>query len=336
MKNFCVSDIPMESVTLDDMSAMFAEIDERVRRAHSLEEVVPILRESYYRLRTQVLEDYITKEMENRPIEAKPDANKLDGIPVKVWPDENVLDKNLVTMENMTDSDTVTVTTYYKPGNSFRAPGVSSTSNMPTTPIPRPAEVPKEFCKSRADGKVQPGEIIYLNLDGHWRPYRVMANVDGATRLLGLFSIGEINETEPQYLGSLSSQYCDNWCRDIVNRGQNIENHLKLSKMGTLAFYVHIPDWKELQADCKAIHGDIASVWYNDDDLSNIQVYTGRTGMTSILNGEDGELYEFHSANSEDNEGCFPFEVRPSLTLRLGCLPYYYDPADCVVLEEFF
>ena len=309
MKNFCVSDIPMESVTLDDMSMMFAEIDERVRRAHSLEEVVPILRESYYRLRTLVLEDYITKEMEN-----KPDADKSDEVLVKVCPDESV-------------------TSYYKPDSSTNA---YNTSDMLTRPIPRPVEVPKEFCASRADGKVQPGEIIYLNLDGHWRPYRVMANVDGATRLLGLFSIGEINETEPQYLGSLSSQYCDNWCRDIVKRGQNIENHLKLSKMGTLAFYVHIPDWKELQADCKAIHGDIASVWYNDDDLSNIQVYTGRTGMTSILNGEDGELYEFHSANSEDNEGCFPFEVRPSLTLRLGSLPYYYDPADRAVLEEFF
>lgn len=314
MKNFCVSDIPMESVTLDDMSTMFAEIDERVRRAHSLEEVVPILRESYYRLRTRVLEDYITKEMENKPIEAKPDANKLDGIPVEVCPDESV-------------------TSYYKPDSSTNA---YNTSDMPTTPIPRPAEVPKEFCKSRADGKVQPGEIIYLNLDGHWRPYRVMANVDGATRLLGLFSIGETNKTEPQYLGSLSSQYCDNWCRDIVNRGQNIENHLKLSKMGTLAFYVHIPDWKELQADCKTIAGDLTSAWYNDDDQSNIRVYTDHIGMTSILNGEDGELYEFHSANSEDNEGCFPFEVRPSLTLRLGSLPYYYDPADRAVLEEFF
>lgn len=335
MKNFCVSDIPMESVTLDDMSTMFAEIDERVRRAHSSEEVVSILRESYYRLRTRVLEDYITKEMENKPIEAKPDVNKLDGIPVKVWPDESVSDTNLATVENMTGPDTVTVTTYYDLESLSRVPNVSSTSNMPTTPIPHPAEVPKEFCKSRADGKVRPGEIIYLNLDGHWRPYRVMANVDGATRLLGLFSIGDINETESQYLGSLSSQYCDVWCSDIVKRGQNIENHLKLSKMGTLAFYVHIPDWKELQADCKTIAGDLSSAWYNDDDQSNIQVYRGRIGMTSILCGEDGELYEFHSANSEDNESCFPFEVHPSLTLRLGSLPYYYDPADRAVLEEF-
>ena len=327
MKNFCVSDIPMESVTLDDMSTMFAEIDERVRQAHSLEEVVPILRESYYRLRTRVLEDYIIKEMEN-----KLDANKLDGISVKVWPDESVSDKSLENVEYTTSSNTVTT---YNPGSSFRAPNVSSTSNMPTTPIPHPFEVPQEFCKSRADGKVQPGEIIYLNLDGHWRPYRVMANVDGATRLLGLFSIGEINEAESQYLGSLSSQYCDVWCSDIVKRGQNIENHLKLSKMGTLAFYVHIPDWKELQADCKTIGGDLTSAWYNDDDLSNIQVYTGRTGMTSILCGEDGELYEFHSANSEDNEGCFPFEVHPSLTLRLSSLPYYYHPVDRAVLEEF-
>jgi hypothetical protein len=334
MKNFCVSDIPMESVTLDDMSTIFAEIDERVRRAHSLEEVVPILRESYYRLRTRVLEDYIIKEMENKPIEAKPDADKPDGILVKVWPDESAPDKSLENVEYTPGSNTTAI--YCNPGSSFRAPDVSSVSSLPITPIPRPAEVPKEFCKSRADGKVQPGEIIYLNLDGHWRPYRVMANVDGATRLLGLFSIGEINETEPQYLGSLSSQYCDNWCGDIVKRGQNIENHLKLSKMGTLAFYVHIPDWKELQADCKTIAGDLTSAWYNDDDQSNIQVYTGRTGMTSILNGEDGGLYEFHSANSEDNEGCFPFEVRPSLTLRLGSLPYYYDPADRAVLEEFF
>lgn len=309
MKNFCVSDIPMESVTLDDMSTMFAEIDERVRRAHSSEEVVPILRESYYRLRTRVLEDYIIKEMEN-----KPDADKSGEALVKVYPDESV-------------------TSYYKPDSSTNA---YNTSDMPTTPIPRPAEVPKEFCKSRADGKVQPGEIIYLNLDGHWRPYRVMANVDGATRLLGLFSIGDINEKEPQYLGSLSNQYCDDWCSDIVKRGQNIENHLKLSKMGTTKYYVHIPDWKELQTDCKAITSDLSSAWYNDNDLSNIQVYTGQIGMTSILCGEDGELHEFPCGEvAYDCMDCFPAEVHPSFTLRLDSLPYYYHPVDRAVLEEF-
>lgn len=318
----------MESITLDDLCEAFSEMDERVRRAHSVEEVVPILREAYFRLRTRVLEDYITKEMKN-----KLDANKLDGISVKVWPDESVSDKSLENVEYTTSSNTVTT---YKPGSSFRAPNVSSTSNMPTTPIPNPFEVPQEFCKSRADGKVQPGEIIYLNLDGHWRPYRVMANVDGATRLLGLFSIGEINEKEPQYLGSLSSQYCDNWCGDIVKRGQNIENHLKLSKIGATKYYVHIPDWKELRADCEAIAGDLTSAWYNDDDLSNIQVYTGRTGMTSILCGEDGELHEFpYGEVANDCMDCFPAEVHPSFTLYLGSLPYYYNPVDRAVLEEF-
>ena len=324
----CVTDITMESITLDDLCEAFSEMDERVRRAHSSEEVVPILRETYFRLRTRVLEDYITKEMEN-----KPDANKLDGISVKVWPDESVSDKSLENVEYAIGSNTVTT---YKPGSSFCAPNVSSTSNMPTTPIPHPFEVPQEFCKSRADGKVQPGEIIYLNLDGHWRPYRVMANVDGATRLLGLFSIGDINEKEPQYLGSLSSQYCDNWCSDIVKRGQNIENHLKLSKMGTLAFYVHIPDWEELRADCEAITSDLTSAWYNDNDLSNIQVYMGRTGMTSILCGKDGGLHEFpYGEVADDCMDCFPAEVHPSFTLYLGSLPYYYNPVDRAALEEF-
>lgn len=324
----CVTDITMESITLDDLCEAFSEMDERVRRAHSVEEVVPILREAYFRLRTRVLEDYITKEMKN-----KLDANKLDGISVKVWPDESVSDKSLENVEYTTSSNTVTT---YKPGSSFRAPNVSSTSNMPTTPIPHPFEVPQEFCKSRADGKVQPGEIIYLNLDGHWRPYRVMANVDGATRLLGLFSIGDINEKEPQYLGSLSNQYCDDWCSDIVKRGQNIENHLKLSKMGTAKYYVHIPDWKELRADCEAITSDLTSAWYNDDDLSNIQVYTGHIGMTSILCGEDGELHEFPCGEvAYDCMDCFPAEVHPSFTLRLDSLPYYYHPVDRAALEEF-
>lgn len=305
----CVTDITMESITLDDLCEAFAEMDERVRRAHSVEEVVPILRETYFHLKVRVLEDYIIKEMEN-----KPDADKSDEALVKVYPDESVA-------------------SYYKPDSSTNA---YNTSDMPTTPIPRPAEVPKEFCKSRADGKVQPGEIIYLNLDGHWRPYRVMANVDGATRLLGLFSIGDINEKEPQYLGSLSNQYCDDWCSDIVKRGQNIENHLKLSKMGTAKYYVHIPDWKELRADCEAITSDLTSAWYNDDDLSNIQVYTGQIGMTSILCGEDGELHEFPCGEvAYDCMGCFPAEVHPSFTLRLDSLPYYYHPVDRAVLEEF-
>ena len=193
---------------------------------------MPILRETYFRLRTKVLEDYITKEMKN-----KPDANKPDGISVKVLPNESV-----------TEADTQVV--YYKSGSASNA---YNTSDMPTTPIPHPFEVPQEFCKSRADGKVQPGEIIYLNLDGHWRPYRVMANVDGATRLLGLFSIGDINEKESQYLGSLSSQYCNDWCMDIVKRDQNIKNRLKLSKMGTLAFYVHIPDWENFKQIVKPL-----------------------------------------------------------------------------------
>lgn len=312
----CVNNITMESITLDDLCEAFAEMDERVRRAHSVEEVVPILREIYFHLRVRVLEDYITKEMEN-----KPDADKSNEALVKACPDESVTKVN-------------TSVGYYKSGSSSN---VYNTSDMPTTPIPHPFEVPQEFCKSRADGKVQPGEIIYLNLDGHWRPYRVMANVDGATRLLGLFSIGEINEKEPQYLGSLSSQYCDNWCMDIVKRGQNIENRLKLSKMGTLAFYVHIPDWEELQTDCKAVTSDLSSAWYNDNDLSNIRVYTGQTGMTSILCGEDGELHEYPYGEVVDNcMDCFPAEVHPAFTLRLDSLPYYYDPADRVVLEEFF
>lgn len=290
----CVTDITMESITLDDLGTVFAEMDERVRRAHSVEEVVPILRETYFHLRVRVLEDYITKEMENKSDETKSDEN-----PVRVC--------------------------------------LYNTSGMPTTPIPHPFEVPQEFCKSDADGKVNPGEIIYLNLDGHWRPYRVMANVDGgATRLLGLFSIGDINEKEPQYLGSLSSQYCDEWCRDIVKRGQNIENHLKLSKIGAAKFYVHIPDWEELRADCEAIGGDLVPAWYNDDDMSNIQVFTGRTGMMSILCGEDGELHEFpYGEVADDCMDCFPAEVHPSFTLRLDSLPYYYNPVDRAVLEEF-
>ena len=292
----CVTDITMENITLDDLGTVFAEIDERVRRAHSVEEVVPILREIYFHLRVRVLEDYITKEMENKSDETKSDEN-----PVRVC--------------------------------------LYNTSGMPTTPTPHPFEVPQEFCKSRADDKVNPGEIIYLNLDGHWRPYRVMANVDGATRLLGLFSIGDVNEKEPQYLGSLSSQYCDEWCGDIVKRGQNIENHLKLSKIGAAKFYVHIPDWEELRADCRAITGDLSELtpaWYNDNDLSNIQVFTGRIGMMSILCGEDGELHEFpYGEVADDCMDCFPAEVHPSFTLRLDSLPYYYNPVDRAVLEEF-
>ena len=314
----CVDDITMESITLDDLCEVFAEMDERVRRANSREEAVPILRETYFHLRVRVLEDYITKEMEN-----KPDANKPDEAPVKVYVDESA-----------TKADTPVA--YHEPGSASNA---YNTFDMPTTPIPLPAEVPQEFCKSCADDKVNPGEIIYLNLDGHWRPYRVMANVNGATRLLGLFSIGEINEKEPQYLGSLSSKYCDQWCWDIVKKGQNIENHLKLSKIGAAKFYVHIPDWEELRADCQAITGDLSELtpaWYNDNDLSNIQVYTGRTDMMSILCGKDGELHEFPCGEVvNDCMDCFSAEVHPALTLRLGSLPYYYNPVDRAVLEEF-
>ena len=58
----CVNDITMESITLDDLYEVFAEMDERVRRANSREEVVPILRETYFHLKVRVLEDYITKQ----------------------------------------------------------------------------------------------------------------------------------------------------------------------------------------------------------------------------------------------------------------------------------
>ena len=322
MKDFYVADIPMEGVTLDDLAVAFAEAEERIRQAQSEEEIAFILRATCLRLRVQTLDDFINKKMKSEAVETKPDE-----IPVTV-------------VNTEPESGPDTITTYYK---SDSVPNSSSLSNTPTptptpsgTAIPRPAEVPPEFRASRADAKPYPGDIIYLNLDGHWRPYRVMANVDGATRLLGLFSIGDINEKEPQYLGSLSNQYCDDWCSDIVKRGQNIENHLKLSKMGTAKYYVHIPDWKELRADCEAITSDLTSAWYNDDDLSNIQVYTGRTGMTSILCGEDGELHEFpYGEVADDCMNCFPVEVHPSFTLRLGSLPYYYHRVDRAVLEEF-
>lgn len=306
----CVDDITLADITLNDLCKVFAEMDERVRRAHSVEEVVPILRETYFHLRVRVLEDYITKEMENKPDEA----------PMKVRLDENVTKAN-------------TSVGYHEPGGASNA---YNTSDMSTTPIPLPTEVPQGFCKSHADGKVNPGEIIYLNLDGHWRPYRVMANVNGATRLLGLFSIGEINKKALLYSENSSSRYCDAWYRDIVERGQNIEIHLKPSKIRTMVSYIHIPDWEELQADCEVIDGDLVPAWYNDDDLSNILVYTGRTNIMSILCGEDGELHEFtYGEVANDCMDCFPVEVHPSFTLYLDSLPYYYNPVDRAALEEF-
>lgn len=310
----CVDDITMENITLDDLGKTFAEVDERVRRAHSVEEVVPILREIYFHLRVQVLEDYITKEMKN-----KPDADKPNEAPVKVCLDESAV---------------TTSVDYYKPGSASNA---NNTSGMPTTPIPLPTEVPPEFYKPCTGGKVNPGEIIYLNLDGHWRPYRVMANVNGEICLLGLFSIGEINKKELRYFKNSSGRYCDAWCVDILKRDQNIENHLKLSKIGAARFYIHIPNWEELRADCGAITGDLSPAWYNDDDLSNILVYTGRTGMMSILCGEDGELHEFpYGEVANDCMDCFPAEVHPAFTMRLDSIPYYYNPVDRAELEEFF
>ena len=311
----CVGDITLADITLDDLGEVFAEMDERVRRAHSVEEVVPILRETYSYLRVRVLEDYITKEMEN-----KPDANKLDEAPMNVCLDESTKKVN-------------TSVGYYKSDSSSNA---YNTSGMPTTPIPRPIEVPQEFRASCVDGEILPGEIIYLNLDGHWRPYRVMAKENDATRLLGLFSIGEINKKELWYFKNPSGRYCDAWCMNIVKRGQNIENHLELSKIGAERFYIHIPNWEELRADCEAITGDLASAWYNDD-LSNILVYTGQTGMMSILCGEDGELHEFpYGEVANDCMDCFPAEVHPAFTLRLDSLLYYYNPVDRAKLEEFF
>lgn len=313
MKDFCVNNIPMESITLDDLRAIFVEMDKRVQRVQSSEEVKAILLEIYYRLRVQVLEDYITKEMEN-----KPDSDKPNEAPVKMCLDESATKAN-------------TSVGYHDPDSASNA---YNTSGMPTTPIPRPIEVPQEFRASCVDGEILPGEIIYLNLDGHWRPYRVMAKEDGAVRLLGLFSIGEINEKSPRYFG-LSSQFCDDWCEDIMKRDKTIEDCLELSRIGTMAFYVHIPNWGELNQDCNAIAGDLSPSWYNDGDLSNIQVYTGQTGIMSILCGEDGELHEFYYGDIEDTENCFPCEVRPSLTLRLGSLLYYYDPACRADLAEF-
>lgn len=117
----CVDDITMESITLDDLGKAFAEMDERVRRANSREEVVPILRETYFHLRVQALEDYITNEMEN-----KPDADKSDEAPVKVCLDESATKAN-------------TSVGYHETGSASNA---YNTSGMPTTPIPRPVEVP--------------------------------------------------------------------------------------------------------------------------------------------------------------------------------------------------
>lgn len=313
MKDFCVRDIPMEGVTLDDLGATFAEAEGKARRALSGEDVIPILREIYLRLKVQTLEDFITKKMKSEAAENKP-----DGIPVTA-----------VNTEPVSDPDTISI---FKSEYAFSQ---SDSPDLPTISIPCPTKIPPEFSAFSTDAKVQPGEIIYLNLDGRWRPYRVMANTDDTTRLLGMFSIGEIYEKSPRYFGSLSSQFCDGWCQDIMERDQNFEDRLVLSKIGTMAFFVHIPDWSELQQDCNAIAGDLSPSWVNDADLSNIQVYTGCPAMTSVLCGKDGELYEFHYGDVEDTQDYFPYEVHPSLTLRLGGLPYYYNPADRVELENF-
>ena len=122
----CVDDITLADITLDDLGKAFAEMDERVRRAHSVEEVVPILRETYFHLRVRVLEDYITKEMEN-----KPDANKPDEAPMNVCLDESTTKVN-------------TSVGYYKADSSSNA---YNTSGMLTTPIRSPAGVPRILCR---------------------------------------------------------------------------------------------------------------------------------------------------------------------------------------------
>ena len=117
----CVGDITLADTTLNDLCKVFVEMDERVRRAHSVEEVVPILRETYFHLRAQVLEDYITKEMEN-----KSDSDKSNEAPVKVCLDESATKAN-------------TSVGYYKSGSASNA---YNTSGMSTTLIPLPTEVP--------------------------------------------------------------------------------------------------------------------------------------------------------------------------------------------------
>ena len=62
----------------------------------------------------------------------------------------------------------------------------------------------------------------------------------------------------------------------------------------------------------------------------------GRTGMMSILCGEDGELHEFpYGEVANDCIDCFPAEVHPTFTLRIDSLLYYYNPVDRAKLEEF-
>lgn len=156
-----------------------------------------------------------------------------------------------------------------------------------------------------------PGQIITFDVDGGRRFRVIDVDGNGKTMLVGLFSIGEVDEMEYGYIGGTTDSFCATWFNTLpANFKEAAEGTLLPNDANRI---VHAPIMKGIKkALDKYNNGCYDWLWENDEDMSSFCVINDTVYGTAVMEGEEGEVFDYSDENFK------PFEVHPCFVIDLN------------------
>lgn len=174
-----------------------------------------------------------------------------------------------------------------------------------TSVAAKPETKPAKF-----EPPVYPGQTIILKLDEERKCRVIDVDERGFATLVGLFSIGEVDELENFYSGGASDSFCAKWFETFPPEAVR-EMKMKYLPNKEIRL-VFAPILKDIdRAFKKYNYGCRDWLWLNDEDGSSFRVISDNTLGTTAMEGEDGEPHEY--SNVDFN----PFEVHPCFLINL-------------------
>lgn len=167
---------------------------------------------------------------------------------------------------------------------------------------------------------VYPGQIICMS-DGD-RKYRVIdVDGNGKAMLVGLFSIGKVDELEHCYVGSATDSFCAAWFNTLPPDAKEAMEFSLLPNGDSRI--VHAPIMKDIKkALDKYNDGCYDWLWENDEDMSSFRVINDSIYGTSVMEGEDGEVSDYFDTHFKS------IEVHPCFVINLREYPFFYEGSE--------
>lgn len=158
---------------------------------------------------------------------------------------------------------------------------------------------------------VYPGQIIYMNIDGGCRFRVIDVDGNGKAMLVGLFSIGEVDELEDNYVGGTTDSFCATWFNTLpTDFKEATEGSLLPNGANRI---VHAPIMKGIKKALDEYNAGCCDwLWESDEDMSSFRIINDDIRGTVVMEGEDGEVYDYYDENFK------PFEVHPCFVINLN------------------